>query len=140
MLLKTKGTPLGVDIPIVGRVTFTPEGDAEILIANDNIPHQLERFKAILSTSSHLPLFDKPCVHSVAEIEHLSEGDIIVINTDGVINTLYRVNSHHNFLLFTERCNSNCLMCSQPPKNKDDTGYLYDIHSQTIPPYTKRLF
>ena len=140
MLLKTKGIPSGIDMPIVGRVTFNPDNDGEILVVTNSIPQHLQRFKAILSTGPQIMPFDKPCVHSVSEIEHLSEGDIIVVNTDGVINTAYRINSHHNFLLFTERCNSNCLMCSQPPKNKDDTGHLYNIHSQTIPLIPKDCF
>ncbi|SJZ67437.1 His-Xaa-Ser system radical SAM maturase HxsC [Chitinophaga eiseniae] len=140
MLLKTKGVPSGVNTLIVGRVTFNPESDAEILIVDNNIPKYLERFKIILSTGIQPDPFDKPCVHSIPEIEHLSEGDIVVVNTDGVINTLYRTNSYHNFLLFTERCNSNCLMCSQPPKNRDDTDYLYNIHSQSIPLIPKDCF
>ncbi|WP_343744039.1 His-Xaa-Ser system radical SAM maturase HxsC [Chitinophaga sp.] len=140
MLLKTKGIPSGVNIPIVGRVTFNPENNAEILIVANAIPKYLERFRAILSTSVQSYPFDKPCVHSIPEIGHLSEGDIVVVNTDGVINTLYRINSNHNFLLFTERCNSNCLMCSQPPKNKDDTDYLFDVHSQSIPLIPKDCF
>ncbi|MBS0027491.1 His-Xaa-Ser system radical SAM maturase HxsC [Chitinophaga sp. 22321] len=140
MLLKTKGTPSGVDAPVIGRVTFNPENDAEILIITDNISGHIGRFKAVLSTDAQLFQLDKPSVHSITAIDHLSEGDIVVVNTDGVINTLYRINSYHNFLLFTERCNSNCLMCSQPPKNRDDTDYLYNIHSQTIPLIPKDCF
>jgi His-Xaa-Ser system radical SAM maturase HxsC len=140
MLLKTKGIPSGINRPIVGSITFDPKKDADILIVADNIPRYLKRFKAVLSTCIQSDLFDKPSVHSIATVDHLSEGDIIVVNTDGVINTLYRVNSDHNFLLFTERCNSNCVMCSQPPKNKDDTDYLYDLHSQTIPLIPKSCF
>lgn len=30
----------------------------------------------------------------------------------------------HHHLFVTERCNSNCPMCSQPPKDRDDTGAL----------------
>ncbi|NML65975.1 His-Xaa-Ser system radical SAM maturase HxsC [Hymenobacter sp. RP-2-7] len=35
-------------------------------------------------------------------------------------------------MLATERCNSNCLMCSQPSKDRDDTGYLLDLYRQVI--------
>ncbi|SDZ93724.1 His-Xaa-Ser system radical SAM maturase HxsC [Chitinophaga terrae (ex Kim and Jung 2007)] len=137
MLLKTKGIPSAINAPIIGRVTFDPESNAEIFIITDHIPRYLERFKAIISTGTQHSLFDKPLVYAVTTTAHLSEGDIVVVNTDGVINTLYRKNSNHNFLLFTERCNSNCLMCSQPPKNRDDTSYLFDLHSQTIPLISK---
>jgi len=61
------------------------------------------------------------------------EGDIVAIGDNGNIRTIYRVNSNQNSLLVTERCNSNCLMCSQPPKDKDDIEYLHNIHKQLIP-------
>ena len=38
-----------------------------------------------------------------------------------------------NALLVTERCNSFCLMCSQPPKDKYDIEYYHEIHKKLIP-------
>ncbi len=94
----------------------------------------IDIFEAILTKSHILKLTSRiPHIHSVQTLNHLTEGDIILINPDGVINTLYRVNSHQNFLLATERCNSNCLMCSQPPKNKNDVAFLFGIYKQLIP-------
>lgn len=133
MRLKTRGIPSGINTPIVGRITFGPDQDGEILIINDEIPLYLQSYKVILSTSPQAYIFDKPSVYSIPDLSHLCEGDIVVVNTDGIISTLYRINSPHNFLLFTERCNSNCLMCSQPPRDKDDTRYLFQIHTQSIP-------
>ena len=43
---------------------------------------------------------------------------------NGFIRTLYRPDSDHNVIFTTERCNSNCLMCSQPPQDRDDTDAL----------------
>ena len=133
MLLKTKGKPWGIKSPIVGRIAFDRNEDAEILIIEDVIQGDLSRYKAILTTLDVNDAVDMPSVYAVPDFKHLSGGDIVVINSDGIINTSYRVNSYHNFLLFTERCNSNCLMCSQPPKDRDDTGYFYDIYRQMIP-------
>lgn len=45
---------------------------------------------------------------------------------------MYRRNSHHNSMLLTERCNSNCIMCSQPPKLYDDS-HLTDAWLKAIP-------
>jgi His-Xaa-Ser system radical SAM maturase HxsC len=39
----------------------------------------------------------------------------------GFVRSLYRPAEKHHTLFATERCNSNCLMCSQPPKDRDDT-------------------
>src|SRR4029077_11870654 len=72
-------------------------------------------------------------VFEVPGFNHLMEGDLVVINPSGTINTLYRVNSHQNFLLATERCNSNCLMCSQPPRDINDIQYHFNIFQKLIP-------
>lgn len=133
MLLKTKGIPHGIDRPVVGRVTFSATGNAEILISDAYSHETMRRYKAVLSGLPPLYADSSPGVFSIADTSHLHEGDIVVAHSDGVVNTAYRVNSVHNFLLFTERCNSNCLMCSQPPRDRDDTDYLYQLHSQTIP-------
>lgn len=58
------------------------------------------------------------------DLVYLDEGDIIRIDPHfKQLRVIYRKQSRFNSLLVTERCNSNCLMCSQPPKAKDD-GYL----------------
>lgn len=138
MLLKTKGIAHGITVPIVGRVSFTGTADAEILIC-DIPPAKLHSpYKAVLSKYDGPS--EIPGVFSIRDSSHLAEGDIVVLHSDGIVNTQYRVNSPHNFLLFTERCNSNCLMCSQPPRDRDDTDYLYHLHSQTIPLIPKDCF
>ncbi len=117
--------------PMVVRVTRDAEkaDDHAALLVEDYLPDHLDNFEAVLSTLdlTRFPI-PQPHVHSIPSMSHLAEGDIVAIHTDGVINTLYRVNSHHNFLLVTERCNSNCLMCSQPPRDREDVYYLHALH------------
>jgi His-Xaa-Ser system radical SAM maturase HxsC len=49
----------------------------------------------------------------------------------GVVRTLFRPDSQHNVLFVTERCNSYCLMCSQPPRDvKDD--WRIDLNLELI--------
>lgn len=68
-----------------------------------------------------------------ASLFYLTEGDVLRVNLEGgQIRVLYRRNSPHNVLFFTERCNSRCLMCSQPPRDIDD-GYLIDEILALIP-------
>lgn len=142
MLLRTKGIPYLIDAPIVGRVTrntcdSVPGG---ILIADSSVDRgvDISLFKAVLTTD--IEAADFPAVYAISSLEHLSEGDLVAIHTEGAVNTLYRPASHHNFLLFTERCNSNCLMCSQPPKNRDDAEYLYWLYRSLIPQIPKDCF
>ena len=62
------------------------------------------------------------------DLEYLNDGDIIKVNTKANhIRVIYRASSRFNFFLLTERCNHYCLMCSQPPKNIDDSWHLQDV-------------
>jgi len=136
MILKAKGISSNITSPIVGRVTRMPSNNdgVSILLVDDVVStSDFNRYSCVLSSLGYRELANIPHVHSIPNLNHLNEGDIVVINSDGVINTLYRINSNHNSILVTERCNSNCLMCSQPPKDKNDIEYLFAIHEQLIP-------
>lgn len=64
---------------------------------------------------------------------HLSDGDIIRISPrPGELWVMYRRASPSNSMLLTERCNSYCIMCSQPPKSADDR-YLVEAYLAAIP-------
>lgn len=81
-----------------------------------------ERFDPTTAGSLHqLP---EVVVHSVAALDHLSDGDVVALNPNGYVRTLHRVASPHNAIFATDRCNSWCLMCSQPPKPVDDRGRM----------------
>jgi His-Xaa-Ser system radical SAM maturase HxsC len=58
----------------------------------------------------------------VQAFDHLREGHIVTVEPrTGLVLTAYRPESRHNVIFTTERCNSNCLMCSQPPREVDDS-------------------
>lgn len=51
------------------------------------------------------------------ELAYLGEKDVVkFIPSDYSIQVLYRFKANTNSILLTERCNSFCLMCSQPPE------------------------
>jgi His-Xaa-Ser system radical SAM maturase HxsC len=61
-------------------------------------------------------------------LSYLCGGDIVRINPKrNALRALYRKHSPHNALLMTERCNNFCLMCSQPPKDIDDSYIIEDV-------------
>lgn len=63
-----------------------------------------------------------------AALGYLKAGDIVRVSpAAGEVRVLYRHGSPHNVLFFTERCNSRCLMCSQPPREVDDAYHLDDL-------------
>ena len=67
------------------------------------------------------------------KFSYLEDGDVLRFNpSESSIRILYRKNSPNNYFLITERCNSFCLMCSQPPRDIND-DYRVDEILQTIP-------
>lgn len=60
----------------------------------------------------------------------ISAGDVIRITPgSSLISILYRRGSRANTLLVTERCNSLCLMCSQPPRPDDDQWRMSELEA-----------
>ncbi|WP_411822425.1 His-Xaa-Ser system radical SAM maturase HxsC [Leptospira sp. 'Mane'] len=136
MQLLSKGISKNINEPIIGRITRQLNSiDQDSILITDSINQPLEQFKglAILSTQSSEDTDTiTPTIYNTASLNYLEDGDIVSINKDGRINTQYRISSYHNTLLATERCNSNCLMCSQPPKNRDDTDHLHNLNLKVV--------
>ena len=66
------------------------------------------------------------------ELAHLDAGDIIHVPGDGRrVTVLWKNSARHNALLLTEQCDNYCLMCSQPPKDRDDS-WLFDRARKVI--------
>lgn len=60
--------------------------------------------------------------------EYLSDGDVVRLNpSQDTLSVLFRVNSNSNTILLTERCNHYCLMCSQPPRDVDDSWIMDEV-------------
>ncbi|RZM18807.1 MAG: His-Xaa-Ser system radical SAM maturase HxsC, partial [Pedobacter sp.] len=132
MLLRTRGIPLNFEADLVGRVTRNPDKLDELsflLVDQEPVRTVPGPYLGMLTKQASVDdSYTQSVIYRVPTLDHLAEGDIVSVSQDGNINTLYRVNSPHNTLLATERCNSNCLMCSQPPKDKDDINRLFDVH------------
>lgn len=133
MLLRTRGKSINLhsdEVKIVTRnkSNFTKDN---VLIVDEIIRH-LDSDLIQLTECQIEPQFHFSGVYAVKTLAHLDEGDIVVISEDGNVNTLYRVNANQNTLMATERCNSNCLMCSQPPKDREDIPRLFEINSKLV--------
>ncbi len=73
-----------------------------------------------------------PALKLGPELAHLSPGDIIHVSTGGRrVTVLWKNSARHNALLLTEQCDNYCLMCSQPPKERDDS-WLFDRARKVI--------
>ncbi|MDC0721505.1 His-Xaa-Ser system radical SAM maturase HxsC [Nannocystis bainbridge] len=123
--------------PFLGRVCTNPALPAaarsrEILLVEG--PCELPGgFRAYL-TRSETGVARQPNVFFIgAEFPFLGDGDIIRIHPErSGLTVLYRRSSAFNSMLVTERCDNYCVMCSQPPKERDD-GWLVDELFEIIP-------
>lgn len=58
----------------------------------------------------------------------IQPGDVIRVRPGStLVSVLYRRGSGANTLFATERCNSRCLMCSQPPRTEDDRWRVEEL-------------
>jgi hypothetical protein len=138
--LTTYGQPLNLAEPVVGRIAWGEEGVCgdirDCLLATEkDVVNWKRDFKGLL-TAGRVSEVDvpsgRPCIHSIRSLSHLKNGDIVVLYPrSGQVRTLFRPESDQNALLLTERCNSFCLMCSQPPVDRDDSR-LVSVNIQAI--------
>lgn len=139
MRLHTSGIARGFQRPIVARVTtdLAPVGmRKDTVLVLPSLDHGSDfRGYAALIVQQNVDTMSAsvPLVHSVRDISHLGSGHIVAIEPqNGFVRTLYRPESSHNTLFATERCNSNCLMCSQPPVDRDDIAALTERNLKLI--------
>jgi len=112
----------------------TVRGQHALLVAGGGETLDCRGFGAVLVRGDAPPeAHGAAVVHLPDALAYLGEGDVVRI--DGRrhrVDTLFRRWSRHNTLLLTERCNSYCVMCSQPPRTEDD-GNIVEELLQAIP-------
>lgn len=131
--LHSTGVPSAIQMPIMGRVT---KGPVHVVEARRDYVVDLREAGAFagdwrgyagavaIGAPADVPL---PSIGGLPNLEYVDEGDVLLLLPSGRANVLYRRSSPHNTILTTERCNSLCLMCSQPPKPDDDSHRVGEI-------------
>jgi sulfatase maturation enzyme AslB (radical SAM superfamily) len=149
MRLTTTGTARNFDTEILGVISTEhlphSERNRRILFvgANETVHDEdVAGYRALLCHDELNHDISVPYVHHLRESDHIRHGDIVVLGPAiGLVRSLYRPYELHHHLFVTERCNSNCLMCSQPPKDRDDVHALTERNLELIslimphPPY-----
>lgn len=99
-------------------------------------------FGAVLFRNSVGDRVDGNVYEISADFDYLKDGDIVWLDSASeALQVLFRKGTLHNSILLTERCNHYCLMCSQPPRDIEDS-YLLDRAfnlMELIPKDTVRL-
>ncbi|QQR80751.1 MAG: His-Xaa-Ser system radical SAM maturase HxsC [Deltaproteobacteria bacterium] len=135
----TRGIPQNINRRTTVKILRTPEPFIEkrekhaLIIENilNLTADDLKGYSLILSSlpSKDLPIpSSQPILHSIEALDHLNEGDVVMGDAEsGIFRTVYLRGSHQNTIFTTDACNSNCLMCSQPPKEVDSNARLEAI-------------
>ncbi len=137
MRLTTSGNARNVSGAVVGRITTQNLPHAErseyirFLPQGEGVAGDFAGYRAVLSHDDVTT--DVPVVDRLRESDHFTHGDVVVMEGGtGFVRSLYRPYERHHSLFVTERCSSNCLMCSQPPKDKDDVEALTKRNQELI--------
>ena len=125
--------------PIVGKITretLRLQDRGKWILVSAAPPAEvsdLQGYRAFLATGRLTDLDPEIPAVSMVDCEDLRTGDIVSVQpVSGFVRTLFRPDSNHNVIFATERCNSNCLMCSQPPKDMDDVAALTQRNLEAI--------
>ena len=120
--------------PIVGRVQTSDAatGRDNVLLCRGGLSEKdASDYAAVLLEDVETAAVGDGRILICKDLSHLQVGDLVLVDgITGRIRTLFRRGFEHNALFVTERCNNNCLMCSQPPQDKDDA--LLDISMRVV--------
>ena len=100
-------------LKILGRSPYSKSSEYEIVLSSEKL--------------SNLTIG----VEKIDGLNHININDIILVSGNK-IRSIFRNKSNSNSIFATVRCNSNCLMCSQPPLDYDDTVEFYHIWKYAI--------
>jgi His-Xaa-Ser system radical SAM maturase HxsC len=118
------GVPTNLNQPIMAKVSkgfLADRFHKDSVLVAETLPRLSVGYKAILcagkNTSERLKNMALPTVCEIPGVENLDEGDIVLMEPNGLVSVLYKKSSSDNTILLTESCNARCLMCSQPAGN-----------------------
>src|SRR6266542_4816925 len=128
--LTFRGACHGLAARTLARVTFTgvtasDRSDYFFVITENvklrNKPDLTGYAAALVESGAEIPEdFSGPVVRYAEDLSFISSDSILAINPNGHSRILFRPESRNNTIFSTVECNSNCLMCSQPPILSND--------------------
>ena len=129
--LRGKGIPAGLTPRILGRISLSDvdesvRADYIRVVRNDTSPLEaLVGYAAVLFEGNITHPTSCPSLHGYESLDFLQDGYVVAVDShNGFTRVLYRPESRYNTIFATDRCNSNCLMCSQPPQDVSDAGIV----------------
>lgn len=117
----------------IGRITTIPiasdaRSDHVLLVRPSTTTLDAAGYAGVVvMPGAKTPATDTPVAQVGDELAYLADGDVVLLAPSGRVSVLYRKSSRHNTILSTERCNSLCVMCSQPPQPEDDSHRIGEV-------------
>ena len=136
--LTLKGICQGLEVRTLARATFAEVSKQErpdyfvVITKNSPLQHNIDLngYAAVVAENGAdhpaLPRYAGPRITYDDNLSFISSDAILGINPNGHTRLLFRPESKNNTLFSTVECNSNCLMCSQPPILSNDTNIVED--------------
>lgn len=129
-----RGTTDSIASPILVKVISEAfvdgNGPQAFLFVYDDERKQTSTGFILKETASSGSFGDCPTVQLEDESAILV-GDVLLVEPNGTCTVFFEHASVTNVLFLTERCNSQCLVCPQPPRS--DTEDLVDLALRIIP-------
>lgn len=135
--LRARGFSKGLQKKSIGRVSLVPiehneRADIFRVIKKGESFEKLDGYLAALF-EEEISNIVCPAITGYESLDFLKDGYVISIEpATGFTRILYRQDSPFNTIFITDNCNSNCLMCSQPPKNHSTVVGLLEGHLRHI--------
>lgn len=123
------GFPQNIDKIYIGKITFNNvlfSNKKDLIFVTENSITPVG-FIAVITSNNTNVNDSKRIVSHVDNITELHENDIVTIEPNGRINIIYDSNSCHNGIFITGRCNSNCIMCPQPPVKEEEDKFELNL-------------
>ena len=118
--------------PLICKVTLTPVsgGATTALVCRSDWPSESDSFGAlIVDASMRVPgQVVVPVFQTNGTSVSLEEGDVVLIEP-AQLTVLYRKEWVSNSVMPTERCNSQCLMCPQPPRKDSEDLVAFSLRT-----------
>jgi His-Xaa-Ser system radical SAM maturase HxsC len=132
-MIALTGTALNITYPIVGVVATRPVNlltRRDKVLVSPEIDSSVLGYACCITSQSAAAISRSSLVHSVHQLETLKDGDIVLVTPEGRINVMYQSRNADHTVFITNRCNSRCIMCPQPPSN--DPPDLHDINQKIL--------
>ena len=121
--------PINITENIFGKITFSPKKkkirSQYIYCFKDGILPSISGYAGIISYQNREQLQIGNCI--IKDRDSLHEGDVVLIEKNGSISKLYDSTSSHNAIFATEKCNHRCIMCPQPPIEKEENKTQFNL-------------